>query len=80
VPGSIAELTRVDVGDHELGLMLRGRSTDSPVLLFLAGGPGGTELGAMRRHSQALEDDFVVATLDQRGTGTRTGSSTRPAL
>ena len=24
----------------------------------------------MRRHSQALEDDFVVATLDQRGTGT----------
>ena len=31
--------------------------------------PGGSELGAMRRHSQALEDDFVVVTLDQRGTG-----------
>jgi proline iminopeptidase len=70
VAGSIAELTSVDVGDHELALMLRGTSTDKPVMLFLAGGPGGSELGAMRRHSQELEDDFVVATLDQRGTGT----------
>ena len=69
VPGSVAELTTVDLGDQDLALMIRGRSTDNPVLLFLAGGPGGSELGAMRRHSQNLEDDFVVATLDQRGTG-----------
>ena len=69
VSGSIAELTRVEVGGHDLALMIRGRSVDNPVLLFLAGGPGGSELGAMRRHSQALEDNFVVATLDQRGAG-----------
>lgn len=70
VPGSVAELTTVDVGDHSLALMVRGVDTDNPVLLFLAGGPGGSELGAMRRHSADLENDFVVATLDQRGTGT----------
>jgi proline iminopeptidase len=70
VADSVAELTRVDLGDHELALMIRGHSVDNPVLLFLAGGPGGSEFGAMRRHSEALEDDFVVATLDQRGTGT----------
>ena len=69
VAGSVAELTNLDVGDHDLDVMIRGRSVKNPVLLFLAGGPGGSELGAMRRHSQALEDDFVVATLDQRGTG-----------
>jgi proline iminopeptidase len=69
VPGSIAELTRVEVGGHELALMLRGHSTENPVLLVLAGGPGGSELGAMRRHLSALERDFVVATWDQRGTG-----------
>jgi proline iminopeptidase len=69
VPGSVAELTQVETGGHDLALMIRGRSVDNPVLLFLAGGPGGSELGAMRRHSQALENDFVVATLDQRGTG-----------
>jgi proline iminopeptidase len=69
VPGSVAELTRVGVGGHDLALMIRGRSDQNPVLLFLAGGPGGSELGAMRRHSEALENDFVVATFDQRGTG-----------
>lgn len=67
--GSVAELTRVDIGGQDLALMIRGRDTQNPVLLFLAGGPGGSELGAMRRHSQALEDDFVVVTFDQRGTG-----------
>ena len=69
VAGSVAELTRVEIGGHDLALMIRGRSVRNPVLLFLAGGPGGSELGAMRRHSQALEDDFVVVTFDQRGTG-----------
>jgi len=69
VAGSVAELTSLQINGHELALMIRGRSTRNPVLLFLAGGPGGSEFGAMRNHSQALEDDFVVATFDQRGTG-----------
>ncbi|MCU0314030.1 MAG: alpha/beta hydrolase [Solirubrobacteraceae bacterium] len=67
--GSIAELTRVEIGGHDLALMLRGRSTGSPVALFLAGGPGGSELGAMRLHLEALERDVVMATFDQRGAG-----------
>lgn len=70
VPGSVAELTTVDVDGHELGLMIRGASTDNPVILFLAGGPGGSELGAMRRHLPELEEHFTVATWDQRGAGT----------
>ncbi|WP_181033700.1 alpha/beta fold hydrolase [Arthrobacter sp. SX1312] len=68
--GSIAELTTVETGDKDLGIMLRGVDVEKPVLLFLAGGPGGSELGAMRNHLQELEEYFVVATLDQRGTGT----------
>ena len=67
--GSVAELIRVPIGGHDQSMMIRGTSTDNPVLLFLAGGPGGTELGAMRRHGQALEKDFVVVTWDQRGSG-----------
>ena len=69
VAGSVAELIRVPIGGHDQAMMIRGTSTQNPVLLFLAGGPGGTELGAMRRHGQALEQDFVVVTWDQRGTG-----------
>lgn len=68
--GSVAELTRVDVNGHDLSMMIRGTDVSNPVLLFLAGGPGGSEKGAMSRYGQALERDFVVVTLDQRGTGT----------
>lgn len=70
IAGSVAELTSIDVGGHDLGLMIRGASTDNPVLLFLAGGPGGSELGAMRRHLPQLEEHFTVVTWDQRGAGT----------
>jgi pimeloyl-ACP methyl ester carboxylesterase len=69
VPRSVAELTRVEIGGHDLAMMIRGHSVDDPVLLFLAGGPGGSELGAMRRHLEGLEEGFVVVTFDQRGTG-----------
>ena len=68
LPGSIAELTTVRIGGHDQALMIRGRSIGSPVLLHLAGGPGGTDLGAMRA-DVGLEQDFVVVTWDQRGTG-----------
>ncbi|MGD2041976.1 MAG: alpha/beta hydrolase [Anaerolineae bacterium] len=68
LPGSIAELVTAPLGSHDQTLMIRGRSTDSPVLLYLAGGPGGTDLGAMRADT-GLEEHFVVVTWDQRGTG-----------
>ena len=68
VPGSIAELTSVEIGGHEQALMIRGRRADLPVLLHLAGGPGGTDIGAMRLDT-GLEQRFVVVTWDQRGSG-----------
>ena len=64
----LAELTTVPIGGHKQALMIRGRSIDNPVLLYLAGGPGGTDLGAMRA-DVALEQDFVVVTWEQRGVG-----------
>jgi proline iminopeptidase len=69
VSGSIAELIRVKIGGHDLAMMIRGSSTANPILLYLAGGPGGSEMGAMRNHLSALEKNFLVVTWDQRGTG-----------
>lgn len=66
--GSIAELTSLPLSGQEQTLMIRGRSLDNPVLLYLAGGPGGTDLGAMRA-DVTLEQNFIVVTWDQRGTG-----------
>ncbi|MBN2840242.1 MAG: alpha/beta hydrolase [Coriobacteriia bacterium] len=64
----VAEITQVAIGGHDQTIMIRGRSADSPVILYLAGGPGGTDLGAMRA-DVTLEQDFVVVTWDQRGAG-----------
>jgi proline iminopeptidase len=69
VEGSVAQLIRVNIGGHDLAMMIRGASTSNPILLYLAGGPGGSEMGAMRNHLAALEKDFLVVTWDQRGTG-----------
>ncbi len=74
LPGSVAELATVEIGGHDQRLLIRGHDTDDPVLLFLAGGPGGSELGTMARYAGPLERDFVVVTWDQRGTGASYGS------
>ncbi len=67
--GSIAELVTVPIGGQDQSLMIRGTDVGAPVLLFLEGGPGGTATGSMRYAGEPLEDDFVVVTWDQRGTG-----------
>ena len=72
--GSVAELSTVELGGHEQSLMIRGVRQDAPVLLWLAGGPGGSDLGAMRLSGQRLEEAFVVVTWDQRGTGRSYGA------
>ncbi len=69
VPGSVAELVDVPIGGHDQSIMLRGVSREAPVLLFLEGGPGGTGIGRIRNAGTDLEQSFVVATWDQRGTG-----------
>jgi len=69
VPGSVAELTSVRLGGRDQAVMLRGRSADLPVLLYLAGGPGQSDLPFSRVLLSDLTASFVVASWDQRGTG-----------
>ncbi|MBK9125240.1 MAG: alpha/beta fold hydrolase [Chloroflexi bacterium] len=69
VPGSIATLETVDLNGSTQWVTIRGHSTDLPVLLFLAGGPGGSELVMTRRYLGDLEQHFVVVNWDQPGTG-----------
>jgi pimeloyl-ACP methyl ester carboxylesterase len=70
VPGSVAELTRVQLGNHEQTVMIRAADPDNPVLLYLSGGPGQSDLAFVRALTTGWTDDFVVATFDQRGNGT----------
>lgn len=69
IPGSIAELTTVRLGGKEQAIMVRGRSADLPVLLYLSGGPGQSDLAFSRVLFEDLTRDFIVVGWDQRGTG-----------
>ena len=69
VPGSVAELTTVRLGGHDQTIMIRGYSTDKPVLLYLNGGPGQSGLPFTRVVLADLSRDFVIVDWDQRGAG-----------
>lgn len=69
LPGSIAELTRVRLGGHDQWIEIRAASPDKPVLLYLSGGPGQSDLPYSRVFFADLARDFVVVGWDQRGTG-----------
>ncbi len=67
--GSIAELRKVTLNGHEEWITIRGESRSAPILLFLAGGPGGTQMAATRYELAELEKHFVVVNWDQPGSG-----------
>lgn len=69
LPNSIAALERVKLNDSEQWISIRGKDVNNPVLLFLAGGPGGSQLVPTRRSLGALEDHFVVVNWEQPGAG-----------
>ncbi|MFL5283394.1 MAG: alpha/beta fold hydrolase [Rhodopila sp.] len=68
-PGSIAEETWLPMPGAREYLLVRGRNIDAEAVLFLHGGPGGSETALMRLYHPALEDEFVMAYWDQRGAG-----------
>lgn len=69
LPGSIATLEQVALNNSKQWITIRGKDQSKPVLLFLAGGPGGTQLAATRKVLGKLEDHFVVVNWDQPGAG-----------
>jgi proline iminopeptidase len=69
IPGSINELSTVRLGGTDQTIMVRAADPDAPVLLYLSGGPGQSDLAFSRIFSQGWVQDFVVVDLDQRGNG-----------
>lgn len=66
---SIASLERWTLGGVDQWLTLRGHDVRNPLLLYVHGGPGTSDMGAIRHFVPELEEHFVVAHWSQRGAG-----------
>jgi len=73
--GSISEIVRIEIGGTRQGMIIRGRSVDHPVILFLHGGPGNPTYAFSREFFGMLEDYFTVVHWEQRGAGMSYGSA-----
>jgi proline iminopeptidase len=69
VPGSLAELTTVELGGDPHAVLIRAADADAPVLLYLSGGPGQSDLALARVLTSGWVEDLVVVAFDQRGNG-----------
>jgi hypothetical protein len=68
IPGAyaIAELQSITLGGFPQAVLLRGNDRRNPVLLYVHGGPGASQMPIARTYSDELEKHFVVAHWDQR--------------
>jgi len=69
VPGSITSLETHLLGGAEQWVLIRGRDSTNPVLLFLHGGPGMPAMYLAHAFQRELERDFLVVHWDRRGAG-----------
>ncbi len=65
----IDEYYSLGVNDHDQWLRIRGESANNPVLLYLHGGPGGSQLPSYRFYQLGWEPHFTIVHWEQRGTG-----------
>jgi pimeloyl-ACP methyl ester carboxylesterase len=66
---AIAVLEKLSIGGSDQWILERSENTDNPIILFLHGGPGTSQLTLNRRNTKDLEKSFIVVNWDQRGAG-----------
>ncbi len=69
IVGEVSELIPVELNGSEQWIEVRGARDDLPLLLYLSGGPGQSDLAYSRVLFEPLTRDFLVVGWDQRGTG-----------
>jgi proline iminopeptidase len=73
-PHGIEELKAVEIGGVKQWISVRGRDRRNPILLFIHGGAGESEMPSSWLYQSPWEDYFTVVQWDQRGAG-KTGTA-----
>jgi dipeptidyl aminopeptidase/acylaminoacyl peptidase len=68
-PRGLAVLEVVPVSETRQWVLIRSEDVSHPVVLFLHGGPGTSQLTLNRHNTRSLERHFTVVNWDQRGAG-----------
>lgn len=66
---SIAILEQIEINGTQLEVMIRGTDKHNPVIIFVHGGPGCSEIPYVRKYQDILEEHFTIVHYDQRGSG-----------
>ena len=66
---SINALEQVNINGSVHEIMIRGNDKDNPVILFVHGGPGTSEIPYADKYQDLLETKFTVVHYDQRASG-----------
>ncbi|MFE4243271.1 alpha/beta hydrolase [Peribacillus butanolivorans] len=66
---SISELEQVEINGSSHEIMIRGNDKDNPVIIFVHGGPGCSEIPYADKYQDLLETNFTVVNYDQRASG-----------
>jgi L-proline amide hydrolase len=66
---SISTLDQIEVNGTKLEVMIRGVDRNNPIILFVHGGPGCSEIPYVRKYQDILEENFTIVHYDQRGSG-----------
>lgn len=66
---SVASIEKIELGGIDQYILIRGKDINNPILLYLHGGPGYSQISFARKYQEELEDSFIVVNWDQRGSG-----------
>ncbi|MCR2806423.1 alpha/beta hydrolase [Paenibacillus soyae] len=65
----IAALEQMKVNGAWHEVMIRGADRNNPIVIFVHGGPGCSEIPYVRKYQETLEEHFTIVHYDQRGSG-----------
>lgn len=57
------------INGHPQWLRIRGMNETNPIILYLHGGPGGSQIPSYRHYQLEWEQDFTIVHWEQRGAG-----------